>query len=89
MSAATLANSSFALEVGKPNGRVQLVVLSTYSTVIVLAPVVMVLINWLETYLHILVNWRMNGESSGEDGLIKLGKENIERIYGVQGPDDE
>jgi hypothetical protein len=62
--------------------------LSTYSTAMVLAPVVMVLINWLETYLDILVNWRMNGGSnSGEGTLIERGQENIGRFSGVQGPD--
>jgi hypothetical protein len=46
------------------------------------------LINWLETYLDILVNWRMNGGSnSGEGTLIERGQENIERFSGVQGPD--
>ncbi len=50
-SSATWVKSDLTLVDGKPCGRVQVVVLSTYSTVRVLPPFWMFLISWLDTYL--------------------------------------
>jgi hypothetical protein len=50
-SSTTLANSSLTLAEGNPVGRVQRVVLSTYSTATDLEPFWMLLIKELDTYL--------------------------------------
>jgi hypothetical protein len=58
-SSATWVKSDLTLDEGKPCGRVQAVVLSTYSTAMDLEPFWMFLISWLDTYLVDIVatNW--------------------------------
>jgi hypothetical protein len=49
------AKSVLTLEEGNPCGRVQAVVLSTYSTAIVFEPFWMFLISWLDTYFVAII----------------------------------
>ena len=54
-SSATRVKSDLTLAEGKPCGRIQAVVLSTYSTAMFLPPLWMFLISWLDTYFADIV----------------------------------